>query len=96
MPSATRKGDYCTGHGCYPPRPSITGSPNVYTNNRPAIRRTDWYAAHGCNRCIPHPGQLKKGSQTVFINMLDAGRIGDPIDCGSFVAQGSQNVYIGG
>jgi hypothetical protein len=26
---ATRMPDICTGHACFPPRPSCSGSPNV-------------------------------------------------------------------
>ena len=32
MPAVTRKGDICTGHECFPPRSSTSGSPNVFVN----------------------------------------------------------------
>ncbi len=45
---------------------------------------------------VCHAGTLASGSGTVFINGKQAGRVGDPVDCGSAVASGSPNVLIGG
>lgn len=94
MIPAGRIDDISTGHGCYPPRPCITGSDNVLINNRKAMRVTDKFASHCCVTC--HPGQLSSGSSTVFINSLPAGRIGDRVSCGDFVMTGSNDVLIGG
>lgn len=91
---ACRLGDICTGHGCWPPRPCIQGSPNVLTNNRPQHRVGDAWATHCCLGC--HGGVLAAGSKTVIVNGRGAGRIGDPVSCGSFVMTGSHNVIIGG
>jgi len=91
---ATRLGDLCQGHPTCLPRPSITASPNVYVNNIALHRQTDLWAPH-CSP--PHVGAiLSSGSSTVFANNLQAGRINDPISCGTFVGTGSPNVYIGG
>lgn len=95
MPAVTRLGDLCSGHGCWPPRPSITASPNVLVNGRGAVRLGDGYAVHCCKAAC-HPGNLAMGSSTVFVNGLNLGRIGDPVTCGSVVAQGSENVFAGG
>lgn len=96
MPAACRLGDICTGHGCFPPRPNDQGSPNVFINVIPAHRRTDHWMIHCCVQLrICHDSKLQMGSKTVFINMLNAGRIGDPVACGSKVATGSPNVFIG-
>jgi uncharacterized Zn-binding protein involved in type VI secretion len=91
---ACRLGDICTGHGCFPPRPCISGSENVLVNGRPQHRVGDAWAAHCCLLC--HPGALASGSSTVIVNGLGAGRIGDPVSCGSIVMTGSENVIIGG
>lgn len=91
MPAATRIGDLCSGHGNAPPRPSIQGSTNVFVNGIGAHRKDDNWAIH-----TGHGGTLAMGSSTVYINGKAAGRIGDPITCGSVVAQGSSNVFIGG
>lgn len=99
MPSLTRLGDLCTGHSCYPSRPSIQGSPNVIANGRPVVRFGDMYTSHCyvCFLCLfSHYGNLARGSSTVFVNGRQAGRIGDPLNCGSRVGQGSPNIFCGG
>lgn len=96
MPATARLGDTCTGHGCWPPRPSTGGSPNVFINGQPAHRQGDAWAAHTCPS-IPetHASTLAGGSSTVFVNGLPLGRIGDAVACGSAVATGSPNVFAG-
>ena len=96
MPAVTRKGDMCTGHGDFPPRPSTQGSPNVFVNGIPAHREGDSWAVHCNSQPVCHGGVLAKGSSTVFVNGKQLGRIGDPVSCGSSVATGSGNVYAGG
>ena len=91
MPLATRITDVCTGHGPCPPRPSCSGSPDVFTNNLNQMRVTDCYEIH----CL-HGGMLAEGSSTVFVNNLQAGRTGDPVDCGSCAMDHSPDVDIGG
>ena len=90
MPCA-RLNDLCTGHGNCPPRPNDQGSPNVFINNLPAHRQTDHWTVH-CD----HDSNLAAGSSTVYTNNLQQGRIGDPVACGSSVAEGSPNVFAGG
>ena len=96
MPAVTRLGDLCTGHGAFPPRPSTGASPNVFINGIAAHRKGDGWASH----CDPapscHASTLADGSATVFVNGQPLARIGDPIGCGSTVAQGSPNVFAGG
>lgn len=89
MPPVTLRGHLCTGHGCWPPRPAIGGSPGITVNGRPVIRRGDAYAPHTCPS-IPetHGGTLAMGAAGLTINGLEIGRIGDPVSCGSRVAQG--------
>ena len=95
MPPAARLNDICTGHDDWPPRENIQGSPNVFVNNRNWHRQGDSWAIH-CN-AIPecHDGVLSSGSSTVYVNNKQAGRIGDPVSCGSSVATGSNNVFAG-
>ena len=96
MPAATRLNDICTGHEDWPPRPNIEGSPNVFVNDRPWHRQGDSWETH-CNN-VPecHDGVLASGSKSVYVNKKQAGRIGDPVSCGSSVATGSENVFAGG
>lgn len=91
MPATHRHHDLCTGHGCWPSRPNVQASGDVFINNKGAHRRTDDWAAHCCGGC--HGGNLAKGSPTVFVNGLDLARIGDPVDCGSFCMTGSGDVF---
>lgn len=91
MPATHRHHDLCTGHGCYPSRPNIQASPDVFINGLGAHRRTDDWAGHCCGGC--HGGNLAQGSQTVFVNGLDLARIGDPVDCGSRCMNGSPDVF---
>lgn len=95
MPPVTRLGDVCTGHGCFGSRPNDQGSPNVFTNNIPTHRQSDHWVTHCCGPPC-HDSNLAAGSSTVFVNNLQCARIGDPVACGSAVAQGSPNVFAGG
>lgn len=97
MNAAARLGDRCTGHGCWPSRPNDQGSPNVFVNGQPSHRQGDHWAVHCCPE-IPecHDSHLAIGSPTVSINGREAGRVGDFVACGSLVATGSPNVFIGG
>lgn len=97
MPPAVRQGDACTGHPpCFPPRPNSSWSLDVFINGLGAHRQTDTWPPHAVPLCIPHPGSTKQGSPTVFVNGLPLARVGDPIDCGSFCAEGSLNVFANG
>lgn len=93
MAAVARLGDYCTGHGCWPPRPGASASPDVFVNGIPAHRVGDGWMVHCCKTC--HPGTVASGSGSVFINGRPAARIGDSISCGSLIAQGSSDVDIG-
>ena len=94
MPAVTRLGDVCTGHGCFSSRPSVSGSPTVFVNGIPVHRQGDSWDTHCCVIC--HGGILASGSPSVFVEVRQIGRIGDPVDCGSSVASGSVNVFVGG
>ncbi len=91
----TRKGDFCSGHDCFSPRPSIQGSPTVFVNSRPVHRVTDAWAVHCCGPSC-HGAELACGSSTVFADGLQIGRVGDCVSCGSAVMTGSHNVFAGG
>lgn len=96
MAAAARLGDSCSGHGCFPPRTGTGASPNVTINGRPAHRAGDGWNLHCCPKKGCHPGVISGGSGSVFINGLPAARIGDSVGCGSVIAMGSNNVFIGG
>jgi uncharacterized Zn-binding protein involved in type VI secretion len=96
MPGVARLSDSCTGHGSWPPRNNVGASDDVFVNGRGVHRQGDGWAVH-CNpapQC--HASTLASGSGTVYVNGRQMGRIGDPVACGSVVAQGSGNVFAGG
>ena len=95
MPSASRKNDTGSGHGCFPPSNAIEGSSNVSINGRPALRVGDALVSHGCDKCSPHSRKVAAGSASVSINGKPAARVGDAVNCGGAMASGSGNVNIG-
>ena len=97
MPAAHRHTDICTGHGCWPPRPNIQGSVNVFINNLGSHRVGDTWAVHCCppiQEC--HGSSQGSGSPNVFVNGRAHARVGDAVACGSSNATGSNNVFING
>jgi len=96
MSAVTRKGDMCTGHGAFPPRPSTSGSPDVYVNSIQVHRQGDSWAVHCDPTPVCHASVLAAGSSSVYVNGKQIGRVGDPVACGSSVATGSGNVFAGG
>ncbi|WP_246099022.1 PAAR domain-containing protein [Tepidimonas thermarum] len=54
----------------------------------------DAWGTHCCGLAC-HASVLAKGSSSVFAEGQAVGRIGDPVACGSAVAQGSMNVFAG-
>jgi uncharacterized Zn-binding protein involved in type VI secretion len=95
MPAVVRLADLCSGHHCYPPRPNVAASTDVFVNRLGAHRQTDAWARHCCGVAC-HASVTAGGSGSVFVNGLPLARIGDPVACGSICAQGSHNVYAGG
>jgi len=95
MPGAARRYDMCSGHGCFPPRITRNGSSDVIVNGRGWHRQLDGWDIHCCKKNC-HPGILRSGSKTVIVNGRQAGRIFDPISCGSVVKTGSTDVIVGG
>jgi len=92
MPASVRKGDTCTGHGCFPSRSNDQGSSNVFVNGRAKHRVGDHWVSHCCGVC--HDSTQSTGSPNVFVNGKAAARVGDDIACGSHNAEGSPNVII--
>lgn len=89
-----RLGDKSCGHGCYPSRPNIEASENVFVNGRGVHRVGDEWEVHGCVQCR-HGGRASSGSSTVFANGKAVCRVGDSIDCGDVMCEGSENVFVG-
>lgn len=81
MPNAVRHRDLSMGHGCFPPRPNVAASPDVFINSRGAERVGDAYTTHRCGK-RSHGGVQSSGSPDVFVNGKPLARVGDAISCG--------------
>ena len=73
------------------------GSSNVFVNGIGISRQTDVNTLHKKPPapCPKHAKGITTGSNTVKINGLGCGRVGDPITGCTFVAEGSDNVFAG-
>ncbi len=94
MPYVSRLTDIDTGHGCYPPRPIITASPNVTANGLPMAHVGSVMKPHSC--LFTHSGSVSVGSSTVSVNGHPVARIGDAISCGGVIETGGYSVLVGG
>ena len=90
-----RINDNCSGHECWPPRPSISGSPNVFVNNQRVERYNDELEIHCCteDKDDCHNG-LHIGVRNVKANNRSVQIRFDPIDCGSVCDECSGNVMV--
>lgn len=81
-------GHKCTGHADWPPRPNVEGDGYLVVNGKPVHCVGHKWATH-CNS-IPscHDSILAEGSALMTVNGRAVGRVGDPIACGSTVAEG--------
>ncbi|WP_223158803.1 PAAR domain-containing protein [Wolbachia endosymbiont of Pentalonia nigronervosa] len=64
----------------------ITGSLNVFVNDKPICRQGDGFSEGKI---------LTEGSKVVFANGYGIGRVGDLVSCSSKVVSGSPNVFCG-
>ena len=94
MAGIHRKTDNCTGHGCWPPRPSANWSPNVFVNSLNVERYSDPMQSHCC--VVPCHSGTHLGKHNVYANGLDVQTCGDPIDCGSACGNCSGNTFVNG
>jgi uncharacterized Zn-binding protein involved in type VI secretion len=95
MPAASRKGDLTSGHGCFPPT-AITGSASkTHINNILASILNVSVATHRCGKSVHVSRKVSSGSSKVIIEGKEATRIGDSVNCGDTIGQGSSNVIFG-
>lgn len=96
MPGVVRLSDICTGHGCWPPRPNVQASTDVFVNSRGAHRVGDAWASHCCPGDGCHASVACTGSPNVYVNSKAVCRCGDAVCCGSSMATCSGNVFANG
>lgn len=77
-----------------------TGSKDVWINSLPAARAAAPPSMEDNVICAKHgsgvPPMIAQGSDNVYIDSLPAARKGDKTTCGGTIAEGSNNVFIGG
>ncbi len=88
-----RLGDLSSGH-CFPSRPNITASSNVFINGLGSHRLGDLWGVHSCGSSS-HASITVSGSSSVFVNGIPQARIGDSLSCGETILTGSSNVFSG-
>lgn len=93
--SATRVGDFCTGHDLCGEVPLVKGENSVFFNGKAAGVVGSEYAEHWDEEHLPHSGKIISGAPNVFINGKHAARVGDAVSCGGVVKEGSPNIFIG-
>jgi uncharacterized Zn-binding protein involved in type VI secretion len=99
MPAAATIGDKSTGHGCFAPTAMITTPvAKTYFNGKLAgvVDSNCKFAAHACG-VTTHNSDIRipsTGASKTYIEGKKAARIGDSIQCGDAIAQGSSNSFI--
>lgn len=88
-------GHKCSGHSCYPPRPTVA-SPiySVMVNDQVPIGFGALLAVHAC--ATAHPSTVCGHSSTVTFNDIPVSRIGDAVCCGGVLTGFSKDTYAGG
>jgi uncharacterized Zn-binding protein involved in type VI secretion len=99
MPAVARVTDKSTGHGCFAPTALITTPvAKTYFNGKLAgvVDSNCKFAAHSCG-VTTHNSDIRipsSGAGKTYIEGKKAARIGDSIQCGDVIAQGSANSFI--
>ena len=99
MPAVSTIGDKSTGHGCFAPTALITTPvAKTYFNGKLAavVDSNCRFAAHSCG-ITTHNTSIRiptGGASKTYIEGKKAARIGDSIQCGDAIAQGSSNSFI--
>jgi uncharacterized Zn-binding protein involved in type VI secretion len=99
MPAVARIDDKSTGHGCFSPTALITTPvAKTYFNGKLAgvVDSNCKFEAHSCG-ITTHNTDIRiptGGASKTYIEGKKAARIGDGIQCGDAIAQGSNNSFI--
>lgn len=99
MPAVSLKGKMSTGHGGFPPT-AMTSTPVSKTKFNgifPGVVDPQCkFAAHSLGNTI-HPEDIRypsSGASKTYIEGKLAARIGDPLNDGDAIAEGSSNSFI--
>lgn len=92
MKPVVRKGDTCTGHGCFPSRANVEGSDFVTIEDIPVHCVGHAWATHCCGPAC-HDSVQGSGADYISIEGSPVARVGDDVACGSKNATGSDFVF---
>jgi uncharacterized Zn-binding protein involved in type VI secretion len=81
MPTILKETHICSGHGCFPPRPTASYSPTFHVEGSAVVRKTDSMTSHCCGP--PCHGGSHVGDSSYHVEGLAIQYDGMPIDCGS-------------
>ena len=98
MPAIALQSQSSTGHGCFPPTGAIGPyTTTSYINGKLIqLRGTTQYSAHTCGTVTHSPGARTVSSTagTFYMEGILVAMIGDSINCGDAIAEGSQDSFI--
>lgn len=94
MKAIAVQGSICSGHDGFAPRPSVSGQSLFMVNGKPAMATGDAFDLHDKPNNPPHAGSVI-GSTNLTINGKQVAVVGDPVSCGSTVANGDSTFNIG-
>lgn len=83
----------CTGHSCFPPRPSATGAISVYINDTPAHRINDKWLPHCCYSSC-HDAYTLEGTTRCWTEDIPQSLVTHKVSCTSKIMTGSFDVFI--
>lgn len=93
-----------TGHGQFPPTPSLSGfTTTAFVNNQPCqLNTVTLYVPHGNTPDFDkwHPADggtqriVSSGSSKLIIENKPATMLGENIDCGDVISWGANNAFI--
>lgn len=92
MKGITLLGMVCSGHDGFPPRPSVSAEGQLRVQGRAVVMNGDRYDIHCNNVCHDGVGiatttQLRANGRNMLLT-------GDPISCGSTVAEVFANIRV--
>ena len=90
MARVVRKGDKCSGHEGYPPRPNIEGIDSLVIDGIPVHCVGQHWAFHS-RGSDTHDGITLQGTipSSITVEGKNIALVGYPISCGSVCAEGS-------
>ncbi|HFU2857316.1 TPA: PAAR domain-containing protein [Enterobacter cloacae] len=94
MPAIAIQGSLGSGHGSFPPRPSVMGDPLLTIAGTPVQVDGDVFPNHTDGH-TSHPGTAVSSRPWFTVNGKGVCAVGDVISCGSVIVTGNALVEVG-